>query len=125
MILDENFRYLRWNKNLETVTGYDSKRLSSAHAVEDFFEDETSKRAAYAILNEMFEKGSASGDVSPILPNQHRTYHVTGRRIMYEGKPCLLCLGSDITERKKIEAQWSGKKSWQISCLIVSPALPR
>jgi PAS domain S-box-containing protein len=105
VLIDKNYGYMRWNKQLELATGLTAKQLLKAHAVEDFFKDEKSKNAAYKLLHEAFEKGIAQGDVTPLFPNMEATFHVIIRRITYEGQTCLLVLGSDISERKKAEEQ--------------------
>jgi PAS domain S-box-containing protein len=108
VMFDENFRYIRWNKNFELATGYSSEELPTLHAIDDIFQDESSKQAAYQLAKETLEKGTVSGDVVPLFKNGHKiTYHIEGRRINYEGKTCLLCVGIDITERKEAERELS------------------
>ncbi|HEY0058249.1 MAG TPA: MEDS domain-containing protein, partial [Flavisolibacter sp.] len=105
VIVDENFRYLRWNRNLELTTGFRSEELLGLHAVEDFYQDEVSRQYAYTILGDAFKKGIADGDLRPVFAGQDKSFHISARRIIYEGKVCLICLVSDITERKKAEEE--------------------
>jgi PAS domain S-box-containing protein len=105
VIVDENFRYLRWNSNLELTTGFRGKELLGLHAVEDFYQDEASRRYAYSILGDAFKNGMADGDLKPVFWGQDKSFHITARRIIYEGKVCLICLVADITGRKKAEEE--------------------
>ena len=104
VLIDKDFHYLRWNKNFERAIGISSEELKNVHAVEAFFPDPDSRRKTYSLLEESYRFGEASGDVTPIFPGGIKTtYHVTALRIMYQGLPCILCLGADITDRKKAE----------------------
>jgi PAS domain S-box-containing protein len=105
-LFDENLRFLRWNKNLETVSGYTPDEMRSLHGIESFYDNEQDKKEASAILDEILEKGFGSAEVSPIMKDGSViTLFFNGRRINYEGKTCLLCIGIDITERKKAEEE--------------------
>lgn len=106
VILDEHFRYLRWNKAVELTTGYTPEQLAGLHGVDNFYKDETAKRNAYNILNEALEKGISNGDVEPIFANlQNAVFHATARRIFHQGRVCIICLVADITARKKAEEE--------------------
>jgi PAS domain S-box-containing protein len=47
----------------------------------------------------------ADGDLKPVFSGQDKVFHISARRLIYEGKVCLLCLVSDITERRKAEEE--------------------
>jgi PAS domain S-box-containing protein len=107
-LFDENLRFLRWNKNFEIVSGYTPEEIPLLHGVNDFFDNEHDKKRIFKILREMFMKGFGSAEVSPIMKNGRVvTLYFNGRRINYEGKPCMLCIGVDITKRKKAEKELS------------------
>jgi PAS domain S-box-containing protein len=101
-LYDENFKLLRWNKNLERVSGYTAAQISSMHPL-DFFVAADRKLIA-ARIQEVFEKGvseveadflARDGRVSP--------YYFTGVRTRFEGRICLIGVGIDITARKEAE----------------------
>lgn len=94
---DSNYNFLRWNKNFERVTGYSSEEISRMTPLE-FFAPEDRPELEERIL-EVFAKGESwietrfrtkSGDLID--------YHFTGRRVEYQGKPCLIGMGVDISE---------------------------
>lgn len=106
VILDEDFRYLRWNKAVELTTGYTPEQLAGLHGVDNFYREEAARQNAYNILNEALKKGISSGDVSPVFPYlQNAVFHATARRIFYQGRVCVICLVADITARKKAEEE--------------------
>ncbi len=106
VILDEDFKYLRWNKAVELTTGYTPEQLAGLHGVDDFYREEAAKQNAYRILNEALEKGLSGGDVNPVFPySGNAVFHATARRIVYQGRVCIICLVANITERKKAEEE--------------------
>lgn len=105
VMIDQDFRFVRWNKGVEMASGYGPEKLASLHPIEDFFLDEVSKKAAYTIFNEMFEKGIASGEVTPVLDGRKIPFQITGRRVDYEGKHTVLGIGVEIAELKNAEEE--------------------
>jgi PAS domain S-box-containing protein len=101
-LYDEDGRFLRWNRSFETATGY------AAHEIErmlpaEFFRD-CDKPLVTAGIAEVFEKGEASVE-APLLAKSGKTtpFLLTGRRIVFAGKTCLVGVGIDISERKRVE----------------------
>ncbi|MGN6292970.1 MAG: PAS domain-containing sensor histidine kinase [Chitinophagaceae bacterium] len=99
---DHTGKFIRWNEQLESVTGYSAEEIANMHP-SDFFVEEDK---AYIIerIQGVFELGmndaegrflTKSGNVLP--------YFFKAVMINYEGGPCLLGTGIDITELKKIE----------------------
>jgi signal transduction histidine kinase len=55
-------------------------------------------------MDEVFTNGYTEAEATVITRNGNRIpYYFTGQLIQYEGKPCLIGTGIDITERKKAE----------------------
>ncbi|HEX2846317.1 MAG TPA: PAS domain S-box protein [Chitinophagaceae bacterium] len=99
---DHTGKFIRWNEQLESVTGYSAEEITNMHP-SDFFVEEDK---AYIIerIQGVFELGmndaegrflTKSGNILP--------YFFKAVKINYEGGPCLLGTGIDITELKKIE----------------------
>jgi PAS domain S-box-containing protein len=106
-LFDENLRFVRWNKSFETVSGYTPEEIMKLHGIESFFDNEEDKQRTSHILNEIFEKGSGSAEVSPLMKDGTPvTLLFSGRSFKYEGKIYLITTGIDITEQKKIEAKF-------------------
>ncbi len=112
-------KYYRWNKNMETITGY------SAEAIQNnspflFFKPEQHAYLAQKI-GEVFTTGSSemetelltkSGEVIP--------YYFNGVQIDYEGETCLVGTGIDISER--VKSQQRLKESEEKFRLLVEQA---
>jgi PAS domain S-box-containing protein len=101
---DSRGRFLRWNRNFETVSGYAKEEISTLHPL-DFFKGDD-KALVEARIAEVFEKGESSVEAALVARNGVTTpYFFTGRMVSFEGKACLVGVGIDITERKRAEAE--------------------
>jgi PAS domain S-box-containing protein len=101
-LYDEDGRFLRWNRSFETATGYAADEIGRMHPTEFFCERD--KPLLAARIAEVFEKGEASVE-APLLAKSGKTtpFLLTGRRIVFDGKACLVGVGIDISERKRAE----------------------
>ncbi|UCV21450.1 sensor histidine kinase [Ferribacterium limneticum] len=99
-LLDDAGHILRWNKNLETVTGYDGDAISRMGPLA-FFEPGIQPQVSKAI-EEAFIKGENFLDV-PLLTRDGRRipHYFTGRSIELDGKLCVIGFGVDIAEQKQ------------------------
>ncbi len=98
--LDGNM--LRWNKNIETVSGYLPDEIKNMRA-RDFvaIDDQEELR----MKKEMAIKDGVSDAEVNFLTKQGKElpYYITAVLSEYNNQPCLLGVGIDITERKKAE----------------------
>ncbi|HEU5398467.1 MAG TPA: PAS domain S-box protein, partial [Gammaproteobacteria bacterium] len=99
---DQQGRFLRWNRNFETVSGYSAAEIAGMHPL-DFFRD-AEKALLRQRIDEVFEKGDSFVE-APFLSKDGRTtdYFFTGRRVLMDGKPCLVGVGIDISLRRRAE----------------------
>ena len=99
---NEQGKFLRWNRNFETVSGYTASEISQMHPL-DFFQSEDQRPLGERIA-EVFAIGESSIE-APFLDKNGETtpYFFTSRRIEFEGARCLVGVGIDISERKKAE----------------------
>ena len=101
---DAEGRWLRWNHNLETITGYSAEEIPRKLPV-DFFAGGDRVKVAEAI-NEALREGETTVEAS--LLSRHREpapFLFYGRRIQHDGKPCVMGMGVDISERKRAESE--------------------
>ncbi len=99
---DASGRFLRWNRNFETVTGYGSEEISRMHPL-DFFTGEDKVRVAQRIA-EVFAKGGSSIEAAFVAKDGTATpYFFTGRLVQFDGKSCLAGVGIDISDRRHAE----------------------
>ncbi len=100
---DEFGRFLRWNKNFEIASGFSGEEIAAMHPF-DFFEsaDQSSLRQRIA---DVFEQGESHVEASFVHRDGTTTpYFFTGRRLVFDGKVCLVGVGIDISERAEAEA---------------------
>ena len=101
-LYDEHGQFLRWNRDFETVTGYAAHEIVQMHPAE-FFSDRD-RPLLTAKIKEVFEKGEASVEAPLLAKNGESTpYYLTGRRIVFGGRTCLVGVGIDISERMRAE----------------------
>lgn len=95
-------KYLRWNKSLETITGYTSAEINNMHPINFFAEDE--KEHVTKKIANVFEAGEDYVEAAFVLKNgQKIPYYFTGRAINYEGQICLMGVGLDFSDKQKAE----------------------
>ncbi|MDZ4796094.1 MAG: PAS domain S-box protein [Bacteroidota bacterium] len=105
-IFDNDRKFLRWNKNFETVSGYISEEIPMVNPL-DFFADED-KELAELRVTEIFQKGSSELEAHfQTKTGEKILYFFTGLAINYEGKPCMLGTGIDIAELRRTQQNYS------------------
>jgi PAS domain S-box-containing protein len=101
-LIDQDLRYRRWNRQLESVTGYDSDELAEANPLQ-FIVAADRERVANRIRR-AFEEGHAAvearirtrgGEAIPL--------YLTAARVRIEGELYLVGMGIDISERVAAE----------------------
>jgi PAS domain S-box-containing protein len=101
-LYDARGRFLRWNRYFETVTGYGAAELAHMHPL-DFFVG-ADKTLLEERIREVFERGESSAEAEfiakdgTVLP-----YYFTGRRVTFDGEPCLVGIGIDLSARRAAE----------------------
>lgn len=99
-LFDENGKFLRWNKNVETVSGYTYEEMTSKHPIDFYDVDE--KDLILKKINEVFEKGSTEVEAHFFTKNKEKIpYYFNGWATAIEGKKCLIGTGIDITQLTK------------------------
>lgn len=99
---DDSGKFLRWNKEFEQVTGFTAEQIENVRAV-NFFPPEAHGSLKSAI-KEVFENGFAVRELPMLNVDGSTTlYLMNGYRLMYNGVPCLLGVGIDISDLKAKE----------------------
>ena len=103
-LINQQGKYLRWNKNLETVTGFSPAEVANSHPLQYFLEKDhamiQSKMENVYLLGEdetEIEILTKDGNLIP--------YYLVGKQILHEGEICLAGCGIDISERVKTQRQ--------------------
>ncbi|WP_333821221.1 ATP-binding protein [Ohtaekwangia sp.] len=101
-LYDENLKFYRWNKNLETVSGYSAKEISDMHPL-DFIESNEKELMREGIAT-VFDQGSTAVEAHLYTKNKEKiSYYFTGNATTFGGRTYLMGMGIDITERVKAE----------------------
>ena len=104
-LYDQAGNFLRWNKNFERVSGYATEELAGMGPLEFFVGDERDDIAKK--IAEIFVKGTGNIEANFTAKNGTGTpYYFAAQKIQMDGKPCLIGTGIDISEHKKLEAQY-------------------
>jgi PAS domain S-box-containing protein len=101
-IYTEDGRLIRWNNKHEEMTGYTSEELMNFRA-EDWY-DEADRIIFAREFPKVFSEGYAEAEMSLIFKDGRKVpFLLTGSRAIIDGKPHLVGVGIDISERKKHE----------------------
>jgi diguanylate cyclase (GGDEF)-like protein/PAS domain S-box-containing protein len=102
-VLDQQGKFLRWNKNFETVTGYSHEEIERAHPL-DLFAGATDKATIADAIAKVYAEGSAVAEAALLTKGgKNIPYYINGTRIELDGKYCVCGMGIDITERRLSE----------------------
>ncbi len=99
-IIDKNRRLIRWNKNLEKISGYSLKEISNMNILDFFLE----KNILNDKLKEVFDKGRLNFEINFISKNGISTpFYFMGKYKEIHKDIFLIGVGIDISDRKRAE----------------------
>ncbi|MBS1875976.1 MAG: PAS domain S-box protein [Acidobacteria bacterium] len=104
-VIDENRRYIRWNRNHQTLFGQAREAILGLDAL-DRIHPEDQPIVAKAV-ERIFAEGSGDVEARGLVGAGPETRHfwMTGRRLDVDGASYLVGCGIDVTDRKKAEAE--------------------
>ncbi|MEP7237594.1 MAG: PAS domain S-box protein [Ferruginibacter sp.] len=101
-LYDTAGKFLKWNTNFETVTKYTAAEIRQMHPL-DFFDTTEKELLANKIAN-TFRAGEDNVQAAFVSKTKEKVpYYFTGKAIEYKGKPCLVGVGIDFTDRVKAQ----------------------
>jgi PAS domain S-box-containing protein len=101
-LYDESGNLIRWNNNLEQVTGYSNHEISRMNAISFFDTNQQNdiRRSKKMVL----ENEILGTEVEILTKNKNKIpFYINSIAIDYEGKKCLMGIGIDISARKKAD----------------------
>jgi PAS domain S-box-containing protein len=103
-VFDRKGRFLKWNKNLEHVSGYAAREITEMSAL-DFFQGKDRENVEKRV-KEVFRRGKSTveADITP-KTGRRIPYFFTGLRTVIDGATYLVGVGIDITEKRALEAE--------------------
>lgn len=103
-MLDEHGKFIRSNPQFSAVTGFSKNEIRQMTAL-DFFAGPDRELIA-ARISDVFKHGDSSAEAELLLKSGCKIpYFFTGHRTFIEGKYYLVGLGTDISERRKLELE--------------------
>ena len=104
-IYDANYRFLKWNQVVTQVTGYSPEEIAGLSPLSFFSAEDTDtvERAIQDVLSQgqnEVECNLQTKDLRSI------PYYFKGVRLLTEHGPCVLGIGIDISERRRLEDQF-------------------
>lgn len=103
-LIDPSGKFLNWNRNFETVSGYSELEIGQMNPV-DFVVEKDRLRLTQRI-QEVFLSGRAEIEATLLCKDGSQVaYHFTGSRTLTDGRPCLLGVGMDISESRRVQAE--------------------
>ena len=101
-LFDDQGGFLRWNKNLERISGYSAEEISKISPL-DFFDGDDKVIIEEKIL-EVFAKGQSSAEAEFVSKDGSKTpYFFNGIRVTFHQTQCLVGMGIDISEPKRAQ----------------------
>lgn len=101
-LYDANGRFLRWNRNFESVSGFTADEIARKHPL-DFFAD-ADRPLMERRIAEALESGQSAVEADFLARDGTTTpYLFTGRRVQFDGAPCLVGVGIDVSEHRRAE----------------------
>jgi PAS domain S-box-containing protein len=100
---DQQGRFLRWNREFSTVTGYGTEEIAAMRPLEFFVERDRIR--AQQRIDAVFRTGFAELEADLLSKDGHATpYYFTGRRTVVAGITGLIGVGIDLTALHRAEA---------------------
>lgn len=102
-VIDQNKKLIRWNKNLETSTGYSAEEIGRMEFLD--FHREADRNKIFEDVQKLWASGDFQIEADVVLKDGTvRTFLFNGRKIKYRGAKCVIGTAIDVTD-KKIMAQ--------------------
>ena len=120
-LFDDQGRFLRWNENFASVSQYSNAEIAGMQPTE-FFEGEGREHIRQRI-GEVFVTGHSTAEADFVSKDgTRRPYFFTGSRVMVDGRPCVIGMGIDVTERQRATEALQRAKAAQLFATLLESA---
>ncbi|MBI3220051.1 MAG: PAS domain-containing sensor histidine kinase [Bacteroidetes bacterium] len=102
-IYDHQWRFTRWSKSFEVISGYDAKEISRMHPLDFYMGEE--KEIMKRKIEKVFSGGSEETTAHLYTKDKRKIpYYFNSHKLTLNGGNYLIGVGIDITERSKAES---------------------
>ncbi len=102
-VFDDHGTFLRWNRNLEIITGRSGEEIARLQPLELIAPQD--REAVQASIREVFTHGDSSIEAHLLTrEGEALPFFFNGRRVEFDGGPCLIGMGLDLSAHRA-EAQ--------------------
>lgn len=103
-MFDEKGRFVRWNKNMETLTGYSEDEISKMKPLE--FIEESHRDAVAGAIKKAFSEGYSDLEAVIVTKDGRKIpFFFSANMKLIDEVPHILGMGLDITKTKETEAE--------------------
>ncbi len=97
-------KFIRWNKNFETITGYSAREIRRMHPL-DFYEGDEKEKVRTRI-GRIFSETLPGTEVQLVTKDKRKIpVYINSMALIYESQPCVLGMGTDITQLKRTQQE--------------------
>ncbi len=95
-LYDRQGKFLRWNKNFETISGYTTEEVATMHPL-DFF-DSTEQKLLEERISKVFSQGSADVKAQFVTKDGKKIpYYFNGHKVKFNNEDYLIGMGIDMS----------------------------
>ena len=103
-LFDETGKFLRWNKQFELISGYNTVEITDMHPIQFFRGDDI--QLITEKIGEVFSKGESRVEATLVTKDNRKIpFHFNCILTSYNEKSCIIGISVDITEQKKTEKE--------------------
>lgn len=119
---DEAGKFLRWNKNFETISRYSTEEIAHMHPL-DFFNAEN-KTLVKSKIKQLLSAGIVEMETEfTTKDGRDIPFYFTGHLTEFEGENYLIGMGIDVTKRKEAEQELLHEKNLSESIVNSLPGV--
>ena len=103
-IFDADGNFLRWNSQFESKLGYSREEISKIRILDTIWKE--GRERFQHTMEAMFSREAVETEEYLLHRNGTKIpFHITGTRIVFQGKACILAMAIDNSAQKKRQAQ--------------------
>ncbi|MCW3090904.1 MAG: domain S-box [Ferruginibacter sp.] len=103
-LYDKNGKFIRWNKNFEQISGYNAEEISRMHPL-DFYDADEKELIRKRIESNFISRSPGIELHLLTKAGQKIPFYINSLALNYEGLPCIVGMGIDVSDRKTIEQE--------------------